>query len=305
MELERLVREGMKDFVFVKDRFSSSAKEMRQEFEARMGNPKHTHKDRFVWDFWHVPQQYTLLRTPADQFFSAKVWSRFLSDLGLWSARTLGCQAITPPWLSCYVEGCEQKLHSDVPHGPWAFVFSLSAKNTFKGGETVLLRPQVLDYWKTFVDARDRELHGFVKEVLSPFNRLTVFDPRIPHGVNRVSGTMDPMEGRLVIHGWFTEPRPYIEGALSAAKVASPLDKAVEEFSHSVQDFGSWHGMLSLRLKILASGEVQGLKVLVNSLQAMKGSAALSPALLRGHFSGLKFPKAKGATEVTLPLLFR
>lgn len=305
MEPKRLVREGMKDFVFIKDGFSSAATQMRQEFEGKMGQPKRTHNGRFVWDFWHVPQQYTLLRTPADQFFSQKVWSKFLSDLGLWSARTLGCQAITPPWLSCYIEGCEQKLHSDLPHGPWAFVFSLSPKGKFKGGETVLLRPQVLDYWKNFLNAEDRELHSFVKEVPSNFNRLTVFDPRIPHGVNRVRGTMDPMEGRLVVHGWFTEPRPYIEGALTAIKVAPALDDAVDGFSLASQKLGAWHGMLSLRLMISASGKVQGLKVLANSLQALEGSAALSPALLRKQFGALQFPKAKGATEVTLPLLFR
>ena len=75
---------------------------------------------------------------------------RILRDLGAWSSRNLGCTAITPPWLSYYVEGCEQKLHSDVPHGPWAFVFSLSPRRPkFRGGETLLLI-QLIDY-KRFV----------------------------------------------------------------------------------------------------------------------------------------------------------
>lgn len=302
---QTLVREGMKDFVFTEDNFSSAAKALRQEFEAKMGNPKNTHSGRFVWDFWHVPHQYTLLRTPADHFFSVTVWDKFLKELGLWSARNLGCQATTPPWLSCYIEGCEQKLHSDVPHGPWAFVFSLSPKKSFKGGETLLLRPQVLDYWKNFIDAEDRELHSFVKEVPSPFNRLTVFDSRIPHGVNRVSGTMDPMEGRLVIHGWFTEPKPYLEGALSASKVAAPLDEAVENFSRAAQSFGAWHGMLSLRLRVSPAGKVQGVKVLANSLQPLEESGPLPFRIVREQFGGLKLPKAKGSTEITIPLLFR
>jgi Rps23 Pro-64 3,4-dihydroxylase Tpa1-like proline 4-hydroxylase len=41
-------------------------------------------------------------------------------------------------------------------------------------------------------------------ELVPPlFNRLTVFDPRVPHGVPVVEGTRDPREGRLVLHGWF------------------------------------------------------------------------------------------------------
>ena len=29
----------------------------------------------------------------------------------------LGCAGVTPVWLSCYVDGCRQELHADVPHG--------------------------------------------------------------------------------------------------------------------------------------------------------------------------------------------
>ena len=32
------------------------------------------------------------------------------------------------------------------------------------------------------------------------------FDPRVPHGVNRVIGTNDPRQARVVIHGWFNAP---------------------------------------------------------------------------------------------------
>lgn len=31
--------------------------------------------------------------------------------------------------------------------------------------------------------------------------QLSVFDPRFPHGVRPVSGTRDPQQGRLVLHG--------------------------------------------------------------------------------------------------------
>lgn len=64
----------------------------------------------------------------------------------------LGCAGVTPVWLSCYVDGCRQELHADVPHGPWAFVLSLTRWDArkFTGGETFILKPEVLDYWRSF-----------------------------------------------------------------------------------------------------------------------------------------------------------
>ena len=38
----------------------------------------------------------------------------------------LGCRTISPPWLSFYIDGCEQQVHADVPQGPLAFVLSLT-----------------------------------------------------------------------------------------------------------------------------------------------------------------------------------
>ena len=32
-----------------------------------------------LWDYWHVPEQYTLIRTPADHFFCEEVFNFFLT----------------------------------------------------------------------------------------------------------------------------------------------------------------------------------------------------------------------------------
>jgi hypothetical protein len=297
----------MKQYLWVKDNFSRSAKPLRAAFDARFRDPKKAASDRFVWDFWHVPDQYTLLRTPADHFFPSRVYSSFLADLGEWASTTLGCSAITPPWLSYYIEGCEQKLHSDVPHGPWAFVYSLSRpRPRFKGGETLLLKPGVLDYWRGFTDARDRELNSFVSRISPRFNRLVVFDPRIPHGVTRVEGTMDPREARLVLHGWFTDPKPCLEGALSARQAAPVLDQVVSQIQEALE--GRWHGVVSLRIQVRASGGVAGVELLADTLMPVDADPALARpfrALTRQALRAARFPRAKGATRITLPLLFR
>lgn len=293
----------------VEDNFSDSGKKLRAEFDNKFSDPKNTHSQRFVWDYWHVPDQYSHLRTPAEHFFSRRVYQSFLRDLGAWGRSHLGCTAITPPWLSYYVEGCEQRLHSDVPHGPWAFVYSLTKEpRRFKGGETLLLRPTVLDYWRSFADAQDRELNSFVDRIQPRFNRLVVFDPRIPHGVTRVSGTMDPRDARLVLHGWFADPKPCLDGALSASRVAPALDEAVETFSGEIASLGIWHGILSLSISVSASGSVAGVKILADTLAPIDGDPKVTPRLRRmalKAFRELRFSRAKGPTKITLPLLFR
>lgn len=57
-----------------------------------------------------------------------------------------------------------QELHADNPHGPWAFVLSLTdwERRRFSGGETAILQPHVLDYWRGFEARRGMELEDLV-----------------------------------------------------------------------------------------------------------------------------------------------
>jgi hypothetical protein len=165
----------------------------------------------------------------------------------------------------------------------------------------------VLDYWRSFRDSQDRELSSFVERVAPKFNRLVVFDPRLPHGVTPVKGTMDPREARLVVHGWFTEPKPCLEGSLSASRAAPVLDEAVERFTGEMAGLGEWHGIVSIRISVSPSG-ASSARILADTLVPVGAGAegGVDPRrLLRKYFSGLKFSRAAGKTEITLPLLFR
>ena len=62
----------------------------------------------------------------------------------------------------------------------------------------MILKPHVLDYWRSFQPGIGLEEKHFIDTVEPRFNRLTVFDPRFPHGVRPVKGTRDPLKGRLV-----------------------------------------------------------------------------------------------------------
>jgi hypothetical protein len=65
------------------------------------------------------------------------------------------------------------------------------------GGETMILQPQLLNnFWQAFQPGKGLELTDLVQLVPSPYGQLTVFDPRLPHGVRPVSGTRDPQQVR-------------------------------------------------------------------------------------------------------------
>jgi len=227
--------------LIVSNALARDAASLRAVFDARYDDPRSTRADRFAWDYWHVPGQYTHLRTPAWSYFPKRVYERFHRGLVAWGRDHLGCHDISPPWLSLYVDGCRQELHGDLPHGPWAFVLSLTRwrGRVFTGGETLMLRDDVLDFWAGFRSVRGVEEGELVRAIEPVFGRLTVFDPRVPHGVRCVRGTHDPRDGRLVIHGWFVQPRPFIQGALRASALSSRVDELTGHL-------GGWLGGLPM-----------------------------------------------------------
>lgn len=274
-------------YTFIEDNFYSRAPGLRSYFEGVFENPHRARAERFCWDFWHVPRQYTLLRTPAYQFFPQAIYEPFHRYLVKWGRENLGCHDISPTWLSCYVEGCRQEIHRDLPHGPLAFVFSLTRwkQRRFSGGETFLLTG----------DEQALEREDLLTEIEPKFNRLTLFDPSIPHGVNEVRGVQDPAEGRLVIHGWFVQPRPFLVGGLRAGQVQQALEGQLPEILERALPPGSIRpGFASFRLIISRAGKVQSVEALVDTAGAARP--------LRKALFGLTFPGSNATTRLTLPI---
>lgn len=267
----------------IEDGFAPEAKLLRAHFDARFADERSTRGDRFVWDYWNVPDEYTYLRTPAWLYFPKKIYEAWHRRLVWWGRRTLGCHDVSPPWLSCYVEGCRQELHVDAPHGPWAFVYSLTnwRGRAFRGGETLL--PSIR------------------REVEPRFGRLALFDPRIPHGVRRVTGTTDPRDGRLVIHGWFVQPRPFIEGPLPVAELASKFTA----LDSVMADAPETSGLASFALRVSPAGSVTKASLLADTTRSPeeKSRRALIKNVAR-VLESLRFRKQRTASRITLPIVF-
>jgi hypothetical protein len=294
--------------VVIVDRFAPEASELRSVFDGRFAEPRSSRADRFVWDWWHVPGQYTALRTPAWTYFPKKLYEAWHRRLVMWGRTTLGCHDISPPWLSNYIDGCSQQLHGDLPHGPWAFVFSLTnwQRRAFAGGETLLVRDEVLDFWHDFRSVRAVEEHELVRAIEPRFGRLTVFDPRIPHGVRPVSGTRDPREGRLVIHGWFVQPRPFVQGPLPVRTLAARIADLGGALGAWIGDL-PLAGMLSLAFGVDRAGRVHGVRVLSDTTRVPFVDDAARARLVRRvrqTVSAWTMGKQRGPSQVTLPLVF-
>jgi len=290
------------------DSFAPEADALRAHYDTVLADPRSTAEARFCWDWWHVPGQYTALRTPAWRFFPPKVYEAFHRRLVQWGRRTLGCHDISPPWLSCYVDSCRQELHADVPHGPFAFVYSLTPwkGRPFRGGETLLLQDQVLDHWNGPAVAGEVEEPQLLQAVEPRFNRLVVFDPRIPHGVRRVEGTLDPREGRLVVHGWFVQPRPFVEGPLPAEALGEALERMGPVVGEALAGSPGLSGLLSLQLRVTPAGRIAALTVLCNTLRSADGRSPRRrlETALRGWWLRQQLPRQRRGSSITLPLVF-
>jgi hypothetical protein len=43
----------------------ATAESLRRKYDEKFADPSAVSGDRFCWDYWHVPGQYTQMRTPA------------------------------------------------------------------------------------------------------------------------------------------------------------------------------------------------------------------------------------------------
>jgi hypothetical protein len=105
----------------------------------------------------------------------------------------------------------------------------------------------------------------------TPLGRCIAFDPRVPHGVNRVTGTQDPRKGRIVVHGWFNEPEtcwfgPWDEKINHLERLDLASQPLVEILGTG--EIGRVMGYLAVRLEVDADGSVEEVVAVCDTLQA-------------------------------------
>jgi hypothetical protein len=275
---------------------------MRADIEKHFSNPSgHVPPTHQVWNYWHVPGSYTYLRTTPEKVIAREKVEGFVETLRRWSAQHLGFAGITWPYLSLYVPGCLQGLHNDSTNGRLGYVYSLTpnARKTI-GGETVLVQDR--DLFRSNLD-RAAAGTGLYDLVPPQFNRLVLFDDRIPHAVQRVDGSMDPLEGRIVLHGHISEAGVVAEGALAGEAIQATIHSALQD----VRDFvdPTVKGPLVFQLEIGGNGKVEASRIILDRLASSNGEDL---DCLRNEIAerirAVHFPTGSSPTRANVPLIF-
>jgi len=280
---------------------------MRAAIEAHFADPaRHMPATHMVWNYWYVPGLYTYLRADPDKVLGTKLARAFYDRLAGWSRETLGLSEVTWTCLSLYIPGCRQAQHNDSANGRFGFVYSLTRNDRkTEGGETLIWRED--DYFTTRLQ-QPYAAPGFYDAIVPRFNRLLVFDDRVPHAVQRVEGGMNPSEGRIVLHGHLREAGPIVEGALPADQVGEIVGDMAASFADELGPACELlHGLVVVRFIVARNGTVSGLRVVLNRLKRLAGEGpALDDVLgrLLKRVSELAFPAARTTTQIALPIGF-
>ena len=283
------------------------AKAMRADIEAHFADPAH-HRPEIhqAWNYWFVPGLYTYLKTQPEKVIQRVRVEEFVGRLQRCSTEHLGMGSVTWPFLSLYVNGCSQGLHNDSKNGRFGYVYSLtSPERRTIGGETLLLKEGDL----ARRNARATNAGAGLYDLIEPrFNRLVLFDDRLVHGVQRVAGPINRLDGRCVMHGHIDERGPIVLGALSIEAVHDGISAAIQRFAtEKTTSIASYHGPIVFRFTTAADGRVSGLRVLLdrvfdelsNDARCEVAKINLAEALAQSLF-----PAAAGEATVTLPVTF-
>ncbi len=252
-----------------------------------------------------MPGQYAYLRTRPQKVIDEPRAKAAFDVLSNWTRDNLGLDKVSWPFLSLYLPGCRQNWHNDTRGGRFAFVLSL-AKNErqTQGGETLVMRDGDTIRTRMTSASTGRDFFAIVPPV---FNRLVIFDDRASHAVERLDGSMDPVEGRIVLHGHIAEGEPHVTGALPGALVIPMLATALRNFTEGNRALlHGWNGPLSCRLAIDPSGRASVTRILVDRVLNARDSpdawADLRARLLEAA-EAVRFPTAAAPTSVILPFM--
>ncbi len=286
--------------------FFPFAASMRTAFDVHFSDPYGRAAARQqIWDYWFVPDLYAYFRTDPKRVFLPALVDCFMEALSRWCAYSLGLGKVSYPHLSLYINGCGQGMHNDSCNGRLGYVFSLTNWDArrFAGGETLILSPD--RYWHSPRITRAAAGPPLYELVPPLFNQLLVFDDRLPHAVRPLQGNMDPLDGRLVLHGHICEGGVLVEGNLTTADIRAAIAVA-EHVLADVPDLAGLHGVIALRMHISADGTTHGIRVLCNRLLPTVPTAGDPGRVARDiakKLGTLTFPERSGTSTITIPIV--
>ena len=286
------------------DGFFADAAAMRRTLDRRLADREDPFDaGRFAWERWHVDGQFSQLRTPARTFFPAPLVAAFEARLLRWAGAAYGMSRLGgPPWLSILTDGDFQSLHRDGPNGQIAFTFGLGKKGRFRGGETLIAKDELLDYFRTGSHREDRAHTPLFDEISPQPNRFVAFDSRIPHAVRAVEGPRHARDGRIAVQGWLLADGCVVDGPLDRRDATRAANAALRRIPSA--SLAGAEGLVAIRLKLGGAGRARDFELRASTLTAT-GDAARQPAraeqAVTKALASARFPS--GAAGVVVPIL--
>lgn len=279
------------------------AREMRAAIDRHFAEPYKQTAEHQVWNYWFVPDMYTFLRTAPERVVGRELLDSFHAALTSWAWNVLGLGNVTYPYLSLYVDGCQQSIHNDATNGRFGYVYSLTwDQRDSRGGETVVFHEG--DLYRSRLTEMTGGRGGLYEMIEPRFNRLAIFDDRMPHGVNRIEGSMNPVHGRLVLHGHISETGPGLRGPLPAQEVGSLVEQAANEALSRFEMKCDPHGPLVVRLLIQPDGKVAQAWTVLDRLAFPDGAGTegMAEAVVDAVLAR-QFPTAEAPTDAVVPIM--
>jgi hypothetical protein len=291
------------------DHFFAGADRLRAAYDARLERRPPPAPDPGVWEYWHVPGQFSHHRAPARAFFPPETFGAFERRLLAWASAELGLSRLEePPWLSFFLDGEYQGVHRDTANGAFAFTYGLSRPKApaFAGGETLLARPDLLEYWRRRSHRAERGHDPLFDEVPPRYNRLLAFDSRLPHAVKRVEGPRDPRRARVAVQGWLSAAGCVVSaGELDAGALTARVNEALARAARRGAGPEGLEGLVALRVELSARGELKAVVERVNTLVAVEagaGDAAEVGRALAAVLARVRWPAPGGRGVVVVPV---
>jgi hypothetical protein len=285
----------------VVDAFFAEAAAMRKQIDRRLGDRTDPFDPaRFAWEHWHVPGQFSQLRTPARGFFSSDLARAFEARLLRWAGVALGVSLLGgPPWLSAIVDGGFQGVHRDSPNGQLAFTYGLG-RGRFAGGDTLLARDALLDYFRSGAHADDAADTPLFDEVPPRFDRLVVFDSRLPHAVRTVEGPRRAKDGRIAVQGWLAAAGCVVDGPLEPEEATRAANAALAR----VPAMRGVEGLAAIRLETGKDGRVKRAVPLASTLvDVARGAPDAAVGRIVRALARARFPA--GSARIVAPAIVR
>jgi hypothetical protein len=279
------------------------AREMRAAIDGHFANPYKQTAEHQVWNYWFVPDMYTFLRTAPDKVVGRALLDRFHGALTSWAWSVLGLGNVTYPYLSLYVDGCQQSIHNDATNGRFGYVYSLTwDQRETRGGETIVYHEG--DLYRSCLTTMTGGRGGLYEMIEPRFNRLAIFDDRMPHGVNRIEGSMNPVHGRLVLHGHISETGPGVRGPLMPQQVGPLVEEAANEALSRFDMKCDPHGPLVVRVVVQPDGSVEQAWPVLDRLAFPDGMSTegMAEAVVEA-VRAVRFPAADAPTDAVVPIM--